>query len=109
MMPRRLIIAARNALGLTQAEFARECGMGRSTLARIETGHDRLSDAMTERVSRVIERALREIPTQTPQCPHGHPYDATNTYVASDGTRHCRACHRETNRACMRAKRSDAA
>lgn len=27
-------------------------------------------------------------------CPHGHPYDAENTYVNANGDRICRACNR---------------
>jgi len=30
-------------------------------------------------------------------CPQGHPYDATNTYVAKTGRRHCRTCVRAAN------------
>lgn len=28
-------------------------------------------------------------------CIHGHPFDAANTYIAKNGTRHCRTCARE--------------
>lgn len=32
-------------------------------------------------------------------CPHGHPYDADNTYVCpSTGARYCRECHRASAR-----------
>lgn len=31
-------------------------------------------------------------------CPQGHPYDAENTRVLSDGSRECRVCRRETSR-----------
>jgi len=31
-------------------------------------------------------------------CPHGHPYDPTNTYVGVDGHRRCRACRRFNGR-----------
>ncbi len=27
-------------------------------------------------------------------CPHGHPYDETNTYTDRQGNRHCRICRR---------------
>lgn len=40
------------------------------------------------------------------ECPAGHPYDATNTYVHR-GTRHCRACRNARN-AQYRARRSAA-
>lgn len=30
-------------------------------------------------------------------CPHGHPYDAENTYVRPNGHRACRACERARN------------
>ena len=26
------------------------------------------------------------------QCPKGHPYSPTNTYIYKDGTRHCKKC-----------------
>jgi hypothetical protein len=32
---------------------------------------------------------------QRTHCPHGHPYDAANTYIDKRGGRHCRACSRE--------------
>ena len=28
-------------------------------------------------------------------CPSKHPYDSKNTYIAKDGSRHCRACRRD--------------
>lgn len=31
-------------------------------------------------------------------CPQGHPYDAANTYIDRNGSRHCRTCNREKNR-----------
>lgn len=35
----------------------------------------------------------------TTHCPHGHPYDAENTYVDAKGWRECRTCIRERGRA----------
>jgi hypothetical protein len=32
-------------------------------------------------------------------CPQGHPYDEENTYFDSRGSRHCRTCRREHQRA----------
>ena len=32
-------------------------------------------------------------------CPQGHPYSGDNLHVRPDGSRHCRACHRERERA----------
>ena len=34
-------------------------------------------------------------------CPKGHPYNDENTYVSSNGARHCRACKRERNKIWM--------
>lgn len=31
-------------------------------------------------------------------CPHGHPFDAENTYVDARGWRGCRACRQESKR-----------
>lgn len=39
-------------------------------------------------------------------CPHGHEYDAANTYYSPQGWRRCRACHRITQNA--RTKRVSA-
>lgn len=36
--------------------------------------------------------------TRKRECPKGHPYSASNTYVSPDGDRHCRACKRERER-----------
>lgn len=30
------------------------------------------------------------------ECPQGHPYNEGNTYLSPDGSRGCRACHRES-------------
>ena len=41
------------------------------------------------------------------QCPSGHPYDATNTYVSpTSGHRKCRECTRINQRAAYHAKRA---
>lgn len=38
-------------------------------------------------------------------CPHGHPYDDENTYVAPNGWRSCRHCTLEKNRAAYRRRK----
>lgn len=38
------------------------------------------------------------------RCPQGHEYDEENTYVSKAGTRHCRACDRDRQRARRKAK-----
>jgi hypothetical protein len=40
-------------------------------------------------------------------CPHGHPYDRTNTYHPARGGRNCRACGRENRRRYYAAHVSD--
>ena len=40
------------------------------------------------------------------QCKHGHPFDATNTYVKPNGSRQCRACARRYQNARNRALRA---
>lgn len=40
------------------------------------------------------KRRARERAGTTDQCPHGHPYDDVNTYVAPSGARNCRLCSR---------------
>jgi hypothetical protein len=42
--------------------------------------------------ARNVARANRERGT----CRHGHAFTEMNTYVDNTGSRHCRACHRET-------------
>lgn len=34
------------------------------------------------------------IRTAVTECPHGHPYDSTNTYLSPSGRRQCRECAR---------------
>lgn len=38
-------------------------------------------------------------------CPRGHAYDDANTYVERSGSRRCRACHRDRERARREAQR----
>ena len=39
--------------------------------------------------------AARGAPAHRSECPHGHPYDEENTHRRRDGSRRCRACHRD--------------
>lgn len=41
-------------------------------------------------------------------CPDGHVYAGENLYVAPDGTRRCRACHRFHNRKWRQRRRLEA-
>jgi hypothetical protein len=41
-----------------------------------------------------IENATDNRQTRKTECPRGHPYDETNTYVDPKGHRRCRACGR---------------
>lgn len=45
------------------------------------------------------ENRRRAVAAMTPvsECPQGHPYDLTNTYVTPQGRRDCRACRRARN------------
>ena len=42
-----------------------------------------------------IDGRLKSLKTH---CPGGHSYDDVNTYIAPDGTRHCRICRRQHKR-----------
>lgn len=44
-------------------------------------------------------------PGNRTHCPQGHPYDDENTYHGSDGSRGCRACHREQERVRYRVRK----
>lgn len=39
-------------------------------------------------------------------CPHGHPYDEANTYIAKTGQRMCNACSRTRTRAWRAARKA---
>ncbi len=43
------------------------------------------------------------------ECPQGHPYDEANTAYQTDGSRRCKACNRNRQRALRAARRSAAA
>jgi hypothetical protein len=48
------------------------------------------------RRGRAIERSIARNRAKT-HCPHGHPYDEANTYVAPTGYRQCRVCKADAN------------
>jgi hypothetical protein len=54
------------------------------------------------------ENSLRGIPyhPRKTHCPQGHPYDAANGYVRSNGTVECRECSRARNAKYERANRA---
>lgn len=62
-------------------------------------------EAVTDAVN--IQRGLvGERERSKTQCPHGHAYDAVNTRINGDGSRHCRTCFRlreRERRAAVRA------
>lgn len=49
-------------------------------------------EALTRKGHRVAHAALKT------ECPNGHPYTDSGTYVSKDGTRRCRICMRENSR-----------
>ena len=44
------------------------------------------------------ENMKRGLQGTVTQCPHGHSYDETNTYVTPNGNRKCRTCKRDNER-----------
>jgi hypothetical protein len=42
-----------------------------------------------------VRPASTSAPALRTTCPHGHPYDEENTFLRRDGSRRCRACHRD--------------
>ncbi len=44
------------------------------------------------------KRRARERAGRLDHCPHGHPFDDVNTYVAPSGARNCRECARRRRR-----------
>ena len=50
------------------------------------------------RVMTNVENATDNLQGCKVQCPAGHPYDATNTYVDPKGHRRCRQCARDRRR-----------
>lgn len=45
----------------------------------------------------------RHAESQRTHCPGGHAYNEANTYIAKNGSRHCRVCDREQARARRKA------
>jgi hypothetical protein len=58
------------------------------------------SENMQDRIRHGNNQSLNKT-----HCPVGHPYDEANTWISSDGGRHCRACQRDRQRA-RRARQS---
>lgn len=52
----------------------------------------------TEAENRRDARVNGVLPPPKTKCPHGHPFDAVNTYMRPDGARQCRECMRRARR-----------
>ncbi|MER8086590.1 HNH endonuclease signature motif containing protein [Streptomyces sp. NPDC094048] len=52
------------------------------------------TEPVTHRVNTLRSTAPTARAARATHCPHGHPYDAENTYVTPAGYRQCRACRR---------------
>jgi len=55
-------------------------------------------EAVTNRENQRRGFGFSGVNARKTHCPHGHPYDAENTYVSANGHRQCKAC-RERKRA----------
>ena len=62
-----------------------------------EPSNCRWADQTTSVVNRRIDQGHAQ--RSKTHCPKGHPYDEENTRVAADGSRSCRTCNRESQRA----------
>lgn len=56
-------------------------------------------EAVTPRENLLRGNTFQALNVAKTQCPEGHPYDKANTYVWTDGSRHCRTCARATSAA----------
>lgn len=52
-----------------------------------------------QRYAREAGRPVAVVPALRTHCPQGHPYDEANTHWKKDGSRNCKTCHRERERA----------
>lgn len=59
---------------------------------------------VTGRENKLRGDTLNALNASKQQCLQGHPFDAANTHRRSDGTRKCRACHREAQRRYLQRK-----
>jgi hypothetical protein len=60
--------------------------------------HARSARSYHKRKQEMWVRATRQSKVQT-HCKWGHEFSAENTYLAANGSRHCRACRRDRRRA----------
>ena len=51
-------------------------------------------EAVTGKVNTLRSEGVAAVNARKTHCPQGHPYDDANTYVAPNGQRGCRVCHR---------------
>lgn len=63
-------------------------------------------EAVTHRVNLLRGGSFAAKNDAATHCPHGHPYDAENTYRGAKGERICLACKRQRGRDYMRRKRA---
>lgn len=55
-------------------------------------------EAVPPRINKIRGNGFSGINARKTQCPKGHPYDDSNTYVDPKGSRICRECARQANR-----------
>jgi hypothetical protein len=52
-------------------------------------------EAVTRRENQIRGETIAARAVVKTHCKHGHEFDEANTYIAKNGTRHCRACGRD--------------
>jgi hypothetical protein len=62
-------------------------------------------EAVTQRINSLRGESPAAYHAVKTHCPAGHAYDEANTHISKRGSRSCRACHRERERARVAANR----
>lgn len=88
---------------LNAAKDVCRCGQPYDAVSRSGARRCRECEARAARRRRgwgedAVDAPIALPPADRQACPSGHPYDSMNTYLAPNGNRHCRACHRERER-----------
>lgn len=84
-------------------EIPEGCELDHKCRVRCCVNPDHL-EAVIPRINKLRGISPPALNAQKTECPQGHPYDSTNTYVKPSGYRECRICVRAANRAASKRR-----